>query len=48
VRVVAVVLAAGASTRPGTPKQDIVFEDETTIARVWRSRRVPVAGFFFR
>jgi molybdenum cofactor cytidylyltransferase len=39
VRVVAVVLAAGASTRLGTPKQDIVFEGETLIARAERLAR---------
>jgi molybdenum cofactor cytidylyltransferase len=39
VRVVAVVLAAGSSTRLGTPKQDIVFEGETLIARAERLAR---------
>jgi molybdenum cofactor cytidylyltransferase len=39
VRVVAVVLAAGASTRLGTPKQDVVFEGETLVARAKRLAR---------
>jgi molybdenum cofactor cytidylyltransferase len=38
-RVVAVVLAAGASTRLGTPKQDIVFEGERLLARAERIAR---------
>jgi molybdenum cofactor cytidylyltransferase len=37
--VVAVILAAGASTRLGTPKQDIVFEDETLLRRAERLAR---------
>jgi molybdenum cofactor cytidylyltransferase len=36
---VAVVLAAGSSTRLGTPKQDIVFDGETLIARTERLAR---------
>jgi CTP:molybdopterin cytidylyltransferase MocA len=39
VRVVAVVLAAGFSTRLGRPKQDILFEGETLIARAERMAR---------
>jgi molybdenum cofactor cytidylyltransferase len=39
VRVVAIVLAAGASTRLATPKQDIVFEGETLLARAERLAR---------
>lgn len=38
-RVVAVVLAAGASTRLGTPKQDIVFDGEPLLARADRMAR---------
>jgi molybdenum cofactor cytidylyltransferase len=37
--VVAVVLAAGFSTRLGTPKQDIVFEHETLLERATRLAR---------
>jgi molybdenum cofactor cytidylyltransferase len=37
--VVAVILAAGFSTRLGTPKQDIVFEGETLLARTERLAR---------
>jgi molybdenum cofactor cytidylyltransferase len=37
--VVAVVLAAGFSTRLGTPKQDIVFEGETLLERATRLAR---------
>jgi CTP:molybdopterin cytidylyltransferase MocA len=36
VRVAAVVLAAGFSTRLGRPKQEIVFEGETLVARAKR------------
>jgi CTP:molybdopterin cytidylyltransferase MocA len=39
VRVAAVVLAAGSSTRLGTPKQDIVFEGETLVERAERLAR---------
>jgi CTP:molybdopterin cytidylyltransferase MocA len=39
VRVAAIVLAAGSSTRLGMPKQDIVFEGETLIARAERLAR---------
>jgi len=39
VRVVAVVLAAGSSTRLGTPKQDIVFDGETLLQRAERLAR---------
>jgi molybdenum cofactor cytidylyltransferase len=39
VRVAAVVLAAGSSTRLGTPKQEIVFEGETLVARAERLAR---------
>lgn len=42
-RVVAVVLAAGSSTRLGRPKQDIVFRGETLLARAARVAR-EVAG----
>jgi molybdenum cofactor cytidylyltransferase len=35
-RVVAVVLAAGFSRRLGRPKQDVVFESETLLARATR------------
>ena len=35
-RVIAVVLAAGSSSRLGRPKQDIVFEGETLLARATR------------
>ena len=38
-RVVAIVLAAGSSTRLGTPKQDIVFEGETLLQRAERIAR---------
>jgi molybdenum cofactor cytidylyltransferase len=37
--VVAIVLAAGFSTRLGTPKQDIVFEGETLLERAERLAR---------
>jgi molybdenum cofactor cytidylyltransferase len=37
--VVAVILAAGFSTRLGTPKQDIVFEGETLLQRAERLAR---------
>jgi molybdenum cofactor cytidylyltransferase len=37
--VVAVILAAGFSTRLGTPKQDIVFEGETLVQRAERLAR---------
>jgi molybdenum cofactor cytidylyltransferase len=39
VRVVAVVLAAGASTRLGTPKQNVIYEGETLLARAERLAR---------
>jgi molybdenum cofactor cytidylyltransferase len=39
VRVVAVVLAAGSSSRLGRPKQSIVFEGETLLARATRLAR---------
>jgi CTP:molybdopterin cytidylyltransferase MocA len=39
VRVAAVVLAAGSSTRLGTPKQNLVFEGETLVARTERLAR---------
>jgi molybdenum cofactor cytidylyltransferase len=39
VRVVALILAAGFSTRLGTPKQDIVFDGETLLARAERLAR---------
>jgi len=38
-RVVAVVLAAGASTRLGTPKQDLMLEGETLLQRAERLAR---------
>ena len=38
-RVVAVVLAAGASTRLGHPKQDHIYEGETLLARATRIAR---------
>ncbi|HEX3577333.1 MAG TPA: nucleotidyltransferase family protein [Thermoanaerobaculia bacterium] len=38
-RVAAVVLAAGSSTRLGTPKQAIIFEGETLLARAERLAR---------
>jgi len=37
--VVAIILAAGFSTRLGTPKQDIVFEGETLLERAERLAR---------
>jgi molybdenum cofactor cytidylyltransferase len=37
--IVAVVLAAGFSTRLGTPKQDVVFEGETLLERATRLAR---------
>ncbi|HEV7427320.1 MAG TPA: nucleotidyltransferase family protein [Thermoanaerobaculia bacterium] len=37
--IVAVILAAGASTRLGSPKQDIVFEGETLLQRAERLAR---------
>jgi molybdenum cofactor cytidylyltransferase len=37
--VVAIVLAAGFSTRLGTPKQDVVFEGETLLERAERLAR---------
>jgi molybdenum cofactor cytidylyltransferase len=37
--VVAVILAAGFSTRLGSPKQDVVFESETLLARAERLAR---------
>jgi len=37
--VVAVILAAGSSTRLGTSKQDIVFEGETLLQRAERLAR---------
>jgi molybdenum cofactor cytidylyltransferase len=37
--VVAVILAAGFSTRLGTPKQDVVFEGETLLQRAERLAR---------
>jgi molybdenum cofactor cytidylyltransferase len=37
--VVAIILAAGFSTRLGTPKQDIVFEGETLLQRAARLAR---------
>jgi molybdenum cofactor cytidylyltransferase len=39
VRVTALVLAAGASRRLGRPKQDVVFEGETLLARATRIAR---------
>jgi molybdenum cofactor cytidylyltransferase len=39
VRVVAIVLAAGSSTRFGSPKQDLVFRGETLLARAARIAR---------
>ena len=38
-RVVAIVLAAGFSRRLGRPKQDVVFEGETLLARATRIAR---------
>ena len=38
-RVAAIVLAAGASRRLGRPKQDVVFEGETLLARATRIAR---------
>lgn len=38
-RVVAIVLAAGSSSRLGEPKQDLVFEGETLLARATRIAR---------
>lgn len=38
-RVVAVVLAAGSSTRLGRPKQELVYEGETLLARATRIAR---------
>ena len=38
-RVVAIVLAAGASSRLGRPKQDVVYEGETLLARATRIAR---------
>ena len=35
-RVVALVLAAGVSRRLGRPKQDVIFEGETLLARATR------------
>jgi molybdenum cofactor cytidylyltransferase len=37
--VVAIILAAGFSTRLGTPKQDVVFEGETLLERATRLAR---------
>jgi len=42
--VVAIVLAAGFSTRLGTPKQDVVFEDETLLQRAERLAREVADG----
>jgi molybdenum cofactor cytidylyltransferase len=39
VRVTAIVLAAGASRRLGRPKQDLVYEGETLLARATRIAR---------
>ncbi|MGA8810188.1 MAG: NTP transferase domain-containing protein, partial [Thermoanaerobaculia bacterium] len=37
--VVAVIVAAGFSTRLGTPKQDVVFEGQTLLQRAERLAR---------